>query len=157
MDTAIDLFKTFGFWGAIGIALIIAIIKGYPELLKIIQNRQENKKKETDKKNKVENDLNELTELVTKRQTFLENNITEKLSTCEANDKVMQDSMVSLLRSQIVSKAEHYLEIGYLPDYARFCLTDLFKNYEQLGGNHGVEKLVDQVLDLPPKKKSKKS
>ena len=65
--------------------------------------------------------------------------------------------MISLLRSQIVSKVEKYMEEGYLPDYARFCLSDLFKQYKDLGGNHGLEKLVDNCLELPPIKKGVKN
>lgn len=69
------------------------------------------------------------------------------------SNHAMKKSMVLLLRSQIVGKCEKYLEMGYLPDYARSCLDDLFKQYEALGGNHGVGKLVDQCFELPPTKK----
>ena len=62
----------------------------------------------------------------------------------------LKNSMVLLLRSQIVGKCEKYLEMGYLPDYARSCLEDLFEQYTKLGGNHGVGKLVDQCFELPP-------
>lgn len=65
----------------------------------------------------------------------------------------IKQSMVLLLRSQIVGKCEKYLEMGYLPNYGRSCLEDLFKQYEILGGNHGVGSLVNQTFGLPPKKK----
>jgi len=60
-----------------------------------------------------------------------------------------------LLRSQIVSKCETYQKLGFLPDYARSCLTDLFAQYTALGGNHGVNILVDKTLELPPVKEEK--
>lgn len=62
----------------------------------------------------------------------------------------MKDSMVLLLRSQIVGKCEKYIELGYLPSYARSCIADLFNQYEKLGGNHGVGSLVEQCFDLSP-------
>lgn len=68
------------------------------------------------------------------------------------NNEVMKNSMMILLRSQIVSKCENYTKEGYLPDYARSCLTDLFAQYTALGGNHGVNILVDETLKLPPVK-----
>lgn len=68
------------------------------------------------------------------------------------NNEVMKNSMMILLRSQIVSKCESYRKAGYLPDYARSCLTDLFAQYTALGGNHGVNILVDETLKLPPVK-----
>lgn len=66
------------------------------------------------------------------------------------NNEAMRASMMILLRSQIVSKCETYQKLGFLPDYARSCLTDLFAQYTALGGNHGVNILVDETLKLPP-------
>ena len=76
--------------------------------------------------------------------------VSKQLKDNKKHDHAIQDSMVILLRSQIVSKAEKYIAQGYLPDYARSCLEDLFKQYSALGGNHGVGKLVDKCFELPP-------
>lgn len=73
-----------------------------------------------------------------------------KLEDNDINNKAMKASMIILLRSQIVSKCEKYQELGYLPDYARSCICDLFAQYTALGGNHGVNVLVDETLKLPP-------
>lgn len=73
-----------------------------------------------------------------------------KLKDNEINNQAMKSSMMILLRSQIVSKCETYRKAKYLPDYARSCLTDLFAQYKALGGNHGVEILVEETLKLPP-------
>lgn len=73
-----------------------------------------------------------------------------KLEDNDINNKAMKDSMIILLRSQIVSKCENYQRLGYLPDYARSCLSDLFAQYTALGGNHGVNVLVEEILKLPP-------
>ena len=67
----------------------------------------------------------------------------------------MKQSMVLLLRSQIVGKCENYIGLGYLPSYARSCVADLFEQYKALGGNHGVGSLVEQCLELPPIKENK--
>lgn len=71
------------------------------------------------------------------------------------NNEAMKASMIILLRSQIVSKCEYYQKLGFLPDYARSCLTDLSAQYTALGGNHGVNILVDETLKLPPVKEEK--
>ena len=68
----------------------------------------------------------------------------------------MKSSQLSLIRSQIVSKCEKYLEQGFLPEYARYCLNELFEQYKTLGGNHGIEILVNQCLELPLSKKGGK-
>lgn len=68
------------------------------------------------------------------------------------DNKAVKSAMLSLIRSQIVSKCENYQNLGYLPEYARYCLEDLFKQYKVLGGNHGVEVLVDNTFELPSKK-----
>ena len=76
--------------------------------------------------------------------------ICEKLRENDTANKAIKNAMISLLRTQIVNTVEKYEAEGYLPDYARFCLTDLYKQYKALGGNHGIEKLVEKCLDLPP-------
>ena len=71
------------------------------------------------------------------------------------NNEAMKKSMMILLRSQIVGKCEDYQKRGFLPDYARSCLNDLYLQYTALGGNHGVNILVDKTLELPPVKEEK--
>lgn len=82
--------------------------------------------------------------------------VVKELKENKKNNSAMKESMILMLRSQIVGKVEKYMEMGYLPDYARSCLEDLFEQYSTLGGNHGVGKLVDQCFNLPPIKKEVK-
>ena len=77
------------------------------------------------------------------------NDVNSKLQDNESSNKAMKEATIAMLRSQIISKCETYQRMGYLPEYARYCLTDLFKQYTALGGNHGVNILVDEVLKLP--------
>ena len=77
------------------------------------------------------------------------NDVNSKLQDNENSNKAMKEATIAMLRSQIISKCENYQRMGYLPEYARYCLTDLFKQYTALGGNHGVNILVDEVLKLP--------
>ena len=79
----------------------------------------------------------------------IEKDINTKLEENEKNNKAQQEATIAILRSQIASKCENYQKLGYLPEYGRYCLTDLFKQYTALGGNHGVNVLVDEVLKLP--------
>lgn len=72
------------------------------------------------------------------------------------DNKTMKESMLTLIRSQIVGKCETYMQAGYLPEYARYCLEELFKQYQALGGNHGVEALVNNCFELPSTKVLKK-
>ena len=75
--------------------------------------------------------------------------ISKQLKDNKQNNEAMKNSMLSLIRSQIVGKCESYMKQGYLPEYARYCLEELFKEYKILGGNHGVETLVNQCFELP--------
>lgn len=91
----------------------------------------------------------------THKQSIQNKTTNEKLEDNDLNNKAMKNSMMILLRSQIVSKCETYRKTGYLPDYARSCLNDLYTQYTALGGNHGVNVLVDETLKLPPIKEEK--
>ena len=72
------------------------------------------------------------------------------------DNKAMKESILSLIRSQIVGKCETYMAQGFLPEYARYCLEELFKQYRLLGGNHGIEALVNKSFELPLSKKGGK-
>ena len=77
------------------------------------------------------------------------NDVNSKLQDNENSNKAMKEATIAMLRSQIISKCENYQKMGCLPEYARYCLTELFEQYTALGGNHGVNILVDEVLKLP--------
>lgn len=68
------------------------------------------------------------------------------------DNKAVKLALLSIIRSQIVSKCESYQSKGYLPEYARYCLEDLFVQYKTLGGNHGIEILVNNTFELPSRK-----
>ncbi len=68
------------------------------------------------------------------------------------DNKAVKLALLSIIRSQIVSKCENYQSKGYLLEYARYCLEDLFVQYKALGGNHGIEILVNNTFELPSKK-----
>ena len=72
------------------------------------------------------------------------------------DNKAMKNGLLAIIRSQIVSKCEEYQRRCFLPEYARYCLEDLFKQYRSLGGNHGIEILVNQTFELPPMEKERK-
>ncbi|MEG2311491.1 MAG: hypothetical protein RSB72_02200 [Bacilli bacterium] len=78
--------------------------------------------------------------------------IAKELKGNRRNNIAMKESMIILLRSHITTKIESYFAIGYLPDYARSCLEKLYEQYQSLGGNHGVQELINQCFRLPPVK-----
>ena len=82
--------------------------------------------------------------------TALSGYLVKELKENKKSNTAIKDSMVLLLRSQITGKIEKYMELGYLPDYARSCIEDLFTQYKSLGGNHGVDLLVNLCFNLPP-------
>lgn len=79
--------------------------------------------------------------------------IIKSLKENKNNNKAMKNGLLAIIRSQLVSKCEKYQKEGYLPEYARYCLEDLFKQYKVLGGNHGIEILVDETFKLPSVRK----
>ena len=79
--------------------------------------------------------------------TALSGYLVKELKENKKSNTAIKDSMVLLLRSQITGKIEKYMELGYLPDYARSCIEDLFTQYKSLGGNHGVDLLVNQCFN----------
>ena len=85
--------------------------------------------------------------------TGLSGYIVNSLKENKKSNEAVKNSMRIILRSQIVSKVEKYESLGYLPDYARSCIEDLYAEYKNLNGNHGVDLLVNQAYNLPAIKK----
>lgn len=88
-------------------------------------------------------------------QKAMSNKQAKKLDNSKQIQKVIEDNdilksgMLSIIRSQIISKCDHYQKQGFLPEYARYCLEELYENYKKLGGNHGIEVQVDKTFELP--------
>ncbi len=76
--------------------------------------------------------------------------IVKELKENKKCNSATKNSTILLLRSQIVGKCEKCIEVGCISDYTRSCIEDLYEEYEKLGGNHGVEALVNQAFSLPP-------
>lgn len=65
-------------------------------------------------------------------------------------NRALKKAIVALMRGQIVPSCENYNKLGYLPDYARYTINELGTNYEALGGNHGIDELIQKTNQLPP-------
>ena len=64
----------------------------------------------------------------------------------------MKISMLSLIRNSIVNTCSYYIEKGYIDDYGRHAITELSSSYKNLKGNHGIEILINQTLNLKNRK-----
>lgn len=72
------------------------------------------------------------------------------LKNIRKDNAAVKAGLLAIIRSQIVGKCEEYQRLGYLPEYARYCLEDLYKQYKALCGNHGIDILVENTFELPP-------
>lgn len=60
----------------------------------------------------------------------------------------------ALLRAQIISIYNKYMDMGSIPIYERENIEHLYTEYKALGGNGVIESLMDKLTDLPtPRKK----
>lgn len=73
----------------------------------------------------------------------------------DKESKALKESILALLWERLNDVCEKYIGLDYLPEHARDCLTNMFMQYKTLGGNHGMEILVNECLKLPPIKKGK--
>ena len=78
--------------------------------------------------------------------------ISKQLKENRKSNDAMKSAMLSLIRSDIVGNCEKYKKQGFLPENDRYCLEELHKEYKSLGGNHGIEALVEECYHLPTSK-----
>ena len=67
----------------------------------------------------------------------------------ELRQKAVENGMQALLRANIISIYNKYMERGYVPIYERENIDHLYKEYKTLGGNGVVESLIEKLDDLP--------
>ena len=76
----------------------------------------------------------------------------------EEHDKnaAIAEGVQSLLRENIVSNYNRYLDRGYCPIYAKESIKKVYKAYSDLDGNDVATELYKHLLEMPtepPKKK----
>ena len=69
-------------------------------------------------------------------------------------DKITRDDAAragirALLRKQIIDACDKAREQNGLIFYQRENITDMFDQYEALGGNHGIKDIVEEARSLP--------
>ena len=57
--------------------------------------------------------------------------------------------IVALLRDRIIGLYNHYLNKGYCPIYARENIHSLYEQYQNLGGNGTVTRLMEEIEKIP--------
>lgn len=55
----------------------------------------------------------------------------------------------ALLRAQMISDYNHYMEKGYAPIYARENFENCWKQYHSMGKNGVMDDIHDRFMDLP--------
>lgn len=73
----------------------------------------------------------------------------KKLSKKMNEQEAIKMGVQALLRDRIIQAYNVYMERGYCPIYGRENLTELAKQYENLGGNGVVPQLMEKIQCLP--------
>lgn len=75
----------------------------------------------------------------------------EKIFKKIKGDQSERKGICALLRKEIISECKKAINQGYIFFYDLENLEDMFEQYGALGGNHGIENLVEQAKVLPVK------
>ena len=78
--------------------------------------------------------------------------IKKKFKRSEAVEKGVQ----ALLRNEIIKEYNHWLEKEYCPIYAKDNIKIMYTQYHGLGQNGVIDKVYEEILDLPTEKPKEK-
>ena len=77
----------------------------------------------------------------------------EKINKLEKDSEEQENikkALLSMISGQLIQKIEEHIHNGWCSKDAKYVIKEqLFEEYKRLGGNHGMEKLVEKVLSLP--------
>lgn len=113
-------------WGAID-SIIVLILA--PIVVYFLDRRSE--KRTRDERLKAEQDKEELNTRINKK------------------DADTQDAVKALLRDRIIDKYHGFMEDGYVDVYNREGIDRMYVEYKNLGGNSVVDKLIEDLVNLP--------
>jgi len=74
---------------------------------------------------------------------------TEHMSQIIADNELMKNAQLSLLRAELIRSGEKYLEQGWIPIYAKDAYDKAYIAYHGLGGNGTMTELHTRVMALP--------
>lgn len=63
--------------------------------------------------------------------------------------KALEKGVQALLRTEIISIYNKYMELGYCPIYAKENIEALYKEYKALGGNGTATSMTEYIRKLP--------
>ena len=81
---------------------------------------------------------------------FLDDSIPEKEEDKE-EIVAIKKGIVSLLRDRITQSCRHIENNGFITQQQITSITDLYDSYKNLGGNHGLNIIVEKTIKLPIK------
>lgn len=64
-------------------------------------------------------------------------------------DADTQDAVKALLRDRLVDRHREFMVQGYIDVYSRDSLSRMYVEYKNLGGNSLVDKLMEEMNELP--------
>lgn len=77
--------------------------------------------------------------------------LSTKIKNHNKKDKAIEEGLVALLRNELVRRYREYETKGEMAILDKENIEDMFKQYENLGGNGTVKKMYKELLDLPTK------
>ena len=74
-----------------------------------------------------------------------------KLKRNKKRDMAIEAGVQALLRNELIRRYREYEIKGEISILDRENLEEMFKQYENLGGNGAVKKLMNELLEIPTK------
>ena len=79
-------------------------------------------------------------------------NISRLLKSEMADQKSIRLGVQAMLRDRLIQSYNFHMKIGFCEIHDRDNVINMYEQYHNLGANGVVDKLKDEILDLPTKK-----
>lgn len=77
--------------------------------------------------------------------------ISGKIKKNKMEDKALKDAVLALLRNELIRRFREYESKGELSILDKENIEEMFKQYQNLGGNGTVKELMTELMHLPTK------
>ena len=77
--------------------------------------------------------------------------LSSKVKKDRAKEKAVEEGVQALLRNELVRRYREYEKKGEMSILDKENIEEMFKQYENLGGNGTVKQLMSELMQLPTK------
>lgn len=88
--------------------------------------------------------------------TYMVLNLKKKFIRFQERERATENGVQALLRNEIIKTYNHFINQEFMPVHEYDNISYLYSQYKNLGGNGTIQKLMEEIEEMPVHETSKR-